>query len=143
MVIADFRADFPEFSDTAAYPDAQITFWATVAEQQVVKNRWGNLYTQGVMLYVAHEITLASQNKSVADSGGMPGQNEGIANSKTVGNVSASYDSGSNSEASAGFWNLTNYGKQFIHLARLFGAGCIQLPNSCTPGAGFVGWWNG
>lgn len=130
MDITAFRANFPEFTDTAVYPDAQITFWATIAEEQVVKTIWGDLYTFGTQLYVAHEITLASQNVSVAAAGGMPGQNEGIANQKTVGNVSASYDSASNSEKDAGWWNMTNYGKQFIRLVRIFGAGCIQIPSS-------------
>lgn len=127
MIIADFRAEFPEFSDTAVYPDAQLTFWATIAERQVVQRLWCDLYTFGVKLYVAHEITIATQNKQASAAGGTPGQSGGIANSKAVGAVSVGYDANVAAEKDAGWWNLTNYGKQFIRLARMFGAGCLQL----------------
>lgn len=127
MDITQFRLDFPEFTDTVRYPSAQITFWATVAEQQVVATIWGNLYTQGVKLYVAHCITLAAQDVKAGSTGGMPGTSGGVPNNKTVGSVSVGYDSTATSEKDAGWWNLTNYGKQFIHLTRIFGAGCIQL----------------
>ncbi len=127
MVIADFRAEFPEFSDTAVYPDAQITFWASVAERMVLLDIWCDMYDVGVKLYVAHEITLAAQNKKAATAGGPPGLIGGVPQSKTVGSVSVSYDSQNTSEKNAGWWNLTNYGKQFYHLVSLFGAGCIQL----------------
>lgn len=85
------------------------------------------MWEQGVKLYVAHEITLAAQNQKAAATGGSPGQSGGIANSKTVGSVSVGYDTTSTAEKDAGWWNLTNYGKQFIRLARIFGAGAIQL----------------
>lgn len=127
MVIATFRAAFPEFADTAVYPDAQITFWATIAEEMVVSDIWGDMYPFGVQLYVAHEITLAAQNVHTAAIGGVPGQNAGIVTSKAVGAVNASYDANTTTEKDAGWWNLTNYGKQFIRLVRIFGAGCIQL----------------
>lgn len=127
MIIADFRAEFPEFSDVAVYSDSQITFWATIAEKMVVACIWDDMYEFGVKLYVAHEITLAAQNAKAAASGGAPGQSGGIANSKTVGSVSVSYDSTVTSEKDAGWWNLTNYGKQFYRLTQIFGAGCIQL----------------
>lgn len=127
MVISDFRTEFPEFSDTTKYPDAQITFWSSIAEQQVVLNIWGDLYSFGVKLYTAHEITLAYQAKLTASTGGNPGTFGGIAQSKAVGGVNVSYDTQSTSEKDAGYWNLTNYGKQFLRLARMFGAGGIQL----------------
>lgn len=139
MVIADFRADFPEFADTAVYPDAQLTFWATIAENQLIECRWGNIWPQAVMLYVAHEVTLSATAKAAADAGGVPGQNGGIQTSKQVGNVSVGYDASSISEKDAGWWNLTNYGKQLFHLIRLYGAGCVQIPSSGW--AGGFSWW--
>lgn len=122
-----FRLDFPEFSDTARYPDSQLTFWATVAEQQVVACVWKTLWPTGVKLYVAHEITIASQNVKAALVGGIPGTSGGIANNKTVGSVTVGYDANTTTEKDAGWWNRTTYGQQFIRLARIFGAGCIQL----------------
>jgi hypothetical protein len=122
-----FRAAFPEFSNTTTYPDAQLDFWASVAEAQVVQDIWGTMYTFGVQLYVAHEITLAAQNVASSSSGGSPGQSGGIATSKTVGSASVSYDQSVTSEKDAGWWNLTRYGQQYIRLARAYGAGCVQL----------------
>lgn len=127
MDIKAFRAAFPEFTSTTKYTETSITFWASVAEQQVRKAVWGNLWCQGVQLYVAHEITLAAQNAASAAAGGTPGQQGGIANSKTVGSMSVGYDSSTSTEKDAGWWNLTTYGKQFIRLARIFGAGVRQL----------------
>lgn len=127
MDLTQFRLDFPEFSDTAKYPDSQLTFWSTVAEAQVNECAWGSMKPFGVKLYVAHEITLAAQNTKAAAVGGTPGQSGGIANNKTVGSVTVGYDSSTTTEKDAGWWNLTNYGKQFIRLARMYGAWAIQL----------------
>lgn len=122
-----FREQFPEFADTSAYPKPQIEMWAGLAERQVRPSIWKDSTLMGVSLYVAHEITLARQNAIAGKIGGMPGTSGGIANQKTVGNVSVSYDSQSTSEKNAGYWNLTNYGKQFYRLVKIFGAGAIQL----------------
>lgn len=127
MVIADFRAAFPEFSDTSVYPDAQVTFWSNLAESLLPKCIWGDTWGFAVQLYTAHEITMAAQNAKTAAIGGSPGQQGGIANTKTVGSVTVGYDSQANSETGAGWWNMTNYGKQLYRLIKIFGAGCIQL----------------
>jgi hypothetical protein len=127
MNVGAFRTAFPEFSDTVKYPDAMINFWAGLAEKLVLPSVWSTCYTQGVNLYVAHELVLASQNEKAGSTGGAPGSYGGVANNKTVGSVTVGYDSTSTSEKDAGYWNLTNYGRQFIRLARIFGAGAIQL----------------
>lgn len=127
FVNADFRAAFPEFADIVRYPDAQINFWAALAEAQVNCNRWGTQTQTGQYLYVAHEITLAASNQKTGIIGGTPGGTSGPVNSKTVGSVTAAYDTAQAAEKDAGYWNLTTYGKQFIRLARLFGAGAVQL----------------
>ncbi len=127
MDVSEFRTQFPEFSDTTVYPSSMVSFWAALAEKQVLSTVWGTCQPEGVKLYVAHEITLAAQNKKASSFGGSPGQSGGIANTKTVGTATVGYDSTVTSEKDAGYWNLTNYGKQFIRLARIFGAGAYQL----------------
>lgn len=127
MDIATFREAFPEFTSEVAYPDAQITFWSGVAEKMVVEDIWGDMYDNAVMLYVAHEITLARQNAAAGSVGGTPGSSGGPPSSKTVGSVSVAYDAANTAEKNAGWWNLTTYGKQFYRLMMIFGAGCIQL----------------
>lgn len=122
-----FRKAFPEFANIAVYPDAQLDFWATLAEAQVNADRWGTQTAFGVQLYVAHEITLAAQSAKAANIGGTPGQQSGPTNSKTVGSVTVTYDTQAAIEKDAGHWNLTSYGRQFIRLARIFGAGVVQL----------------
>lgn len=127
MDLSAFRSGFPEFSDIAKYPDSMLNFWATLATAQVNVDRWGAMAPTGVFLYVAHEITLAAQNVSTSSMGGSPVGIPGPANSKTVGSVTIGYDTQQTAEKDAGFWNLTNYGRQFIRLARMYGAGCVQL----------------
>jgi hypothetical protein len=122
-----FRRSFPEFQDTTKYPNEMVTFWATIAEAQVRKCAWGAMWSQGVQLYIAHECVMAAQNVKAAKVGGAPGQQGGIANSKTVGSVSVAYDSQANSEKDAGWWNKTTYGQQFFRLRGIAGAGVIQL----------------
>lgn len=127
MDLADFRLKFPEFADATAYPDAMISFWSGIAEAQVSECKWGNLYTQGVMLYTAHELVLARQSEKAALKGGDAGQVKGPVASKAVGQANISYDTTSGVETNAGMWNLTTYGRQYIRLARMFGAGAVQL----------------
>jgi Protein of unknown function (DUF4054) len=126
FTIGAFRDSFPEFADTVKYSNAVITVWSTLAIAQVNANLWGSQTDLGVMLYTAHEITLAAQNQAAGVIGGTPG-NQGLINSKTVGSVSAGYDTDKVTERDGGYWNQTTYGRQFLRLARIFGAGCIQL----------------
>lgn len=125
--IALFRTNFPEFADEVAYPTPMVAMWAELAEMQVRPCIWKRAWMMGVSLYIAHEITLEAQNRKAAASGGVPGVSGGIANNKTVGSVSVGYDTTSTAEEKAGWWNLTNYGKQFYRLSQIFGAGAIQL----------------
>ncbi len=122
-----FRVLYPEFRDTVAYPDQVVDYWAGIAQAQVLKCAWRKQWLTGVYLYTAHQLVLWMQNQRTANAGGVPGQSGGIANTKTVGQATIGYDTASSSEKDAGYWNLTNYGKQFIHMARIFGAGAIQL----------------
>lgn len=122
MDIAQFRIDFPEFADSAVYTDGMIAFWDGIAAKSVDATRWGDLYSQGVALFVAHNITL--QSRSIA--GGGAGVAGAVA-SKSVGSVSVSYDNAIAQLSNAGQWALTIYGQQYLQLARLFGAGAVQL----------------
>lgn len=122
-----FRQTFKEFNDPQKYSDEMITFWANLASVMVSQTAWTTQWNYGVGLYVAHEIVLARNNLAASSFGGNAGTFGGIATQKTVGGGSVQYDAQSTTEGNAGWWNLTNYGKQFIRLARIFGAGCIQL----------------
>lgn len=120
--VAQFRIDFAEFSDESKYSDGNILFWAGIAEVMLKQERWRELYTQGLSLFVAHNITLASQNTK-----GTPGTFAGAKQSKAVGAASASYDTASSAMVNGGPWNLTTYGKNLLQLSRMIGVGAVQL----------------
>ena len=119
MVIADFRAAFPYFTE-AAFPDASVIFWSTLAEKQMSECRWGDLYIQGVMLYTAHELKLSLL-------GGGASSSSGVVTSKKVGDVSVNYDVSFGINANAGLWNRTIYGQQYWQLMQMVGMGAYQL----------------
>lgn len=122
-----FREHFPEFQSEAKYPNGTVNFWLGIADKFVMLDRWGDSKDFGVELFTAHQITIAKSNTNAEAVGGLAGQNLGPANSKSVGEVSVGYDTNMSMEVGAGHWNLTSYGKQFIRLARMIGAGAVQL----------------
>ncbi len=128
MLVADFRANFPEFSDTAVYKDAQITFQSVFAEKITSKDAWCDAWSNGVMLLTAHLLVIAVANQKAAKIGGIPGgSNSGATASKQVGDTSISYDTNNAAELGAGFYNSTNYGRQYWHYLMLFGTGALQI----------------
>ncbi|CAJ0737704.1 hypothetical protein R16034_00818 [Ralstonia edaphis] len=127
MTLTDFRTDFPEFTDTAKYTDASITFWMGIAVSLVNPDRWGVLTDQGIELVTAHHLVLAQRDQAAAAVGGVPGEVKGPTASKSVDKVSVSYDTGAVALTDAGFWNLTTYGVRFMTIARTMGAGGMQL----------------
>ncbi|KLU14346.1 MULTISPECIES: DUF4054 domain-containing protein [Xenorhabdus] len=125
--VAQFRLDFPQFSDTVKFPDTRIQFRLNLADKQLDENRFGDMFGYVVELMVAHYMTLwAADSRSVA-AGGTGGANSGVVSSKSVDKVSVSYDTGATLNPNAGFWNNTRYGSEFYELLMSFGAGGIQL----------------
>lgn len=122
-----FREDFPEFSDKTKYPDTTVDFWLTVSVSLVNPCRWGVLTDQGIELCTAHHLVLGERDEQAASVGGIPGQMTGPLSSKSVDKVSASYDTGAATIDDGGFWNLTTYGVRYLTLAKMMGAGGIQL----------------
>lgn len=122
-----FRMDFPEFASTTDYPDAVITFQIGIATALLNADRWGTMLNYGIELYVAHNLVLAAQASEDVATGNTPGEMTGPTSAKGVDKVSVSYDTASASLTDGGFWNLTRYGVQFLQLARMMGAGGIQL----------------
>lgn len=127
MDIALFRTDFPEFADSVRFPDSTITFWSGLGEQLISEDRFGDMRTQAVELFTAHNIVLAAGNVAASTAGGLPGGSGGPVASKAVGSVNVSYDNASVMLPNAGHWNQTTYGRLYIRLARLIGQGCYQL----------------
>lgn len=127
MDTALFRKNFPEFADAGRYTNQMIEFWGGMGEKLVDEARFGTLYIEGVQLFTAHNVALASQERAAAAQGGTPGGSAGPIASKAVGSVNVSYDTAGSMETNAGHWNQTVYGRQYIRLARLIGQGAVQL----------------
>ena len=125
--IAQFRTDFPEFGNSTTFPDAQVQFYLNLAEARLSMERWADLWTYGVELYTAHNLSLAQQRLGVAASGGQIGATTGIATSKAVGSVSKTMDLGVATTVGAGTYNLTTYGAEFYQLVEQVGIGGMQL----------------
>lgn len=122
-----FRAAFPEFSDVSVYPDASLTFEASIAETMMDPTVWGLMFVNAVMLRVAHEVTIAGQNAKAGTAGGTPGNMSGPIQSKQVGSVNATYDTQATTEKGAGYWNTTTYGKKYWRLVQIYGAGVLTF----------------
>lgn len=121
MTPAQFRTDFPEFSDTTLYPDASLNFWINLAGVLILACVWGDVQPYATELFVAHNLSLERAAQSGGAAGGPPGLNFGVTSGKTVDKLSITYDSQAGIVKDAGHWNLTTYGTRFIMLANLAG----------------------
>lgn len=127
MNIATFRQSFPEFTDTTRYPDSLVTFWLDVVTRMLNPDRWADMLDIGLSLALAHHLVLAVRDQNTAQAGKVPGTVLGMQTSKSVDTVSVSYDVSAVTNEGGGFWNMTSYGVRFLGMARLFGAGGVQL----------------
>ena len=125
MDIATFRAVFPEFVDSAKYPDAQAQYYLDFAVQSLRPEAWRNLLERGTGLFVAHYLAMSA----ISRAGTVPGRGQlGIVASKSVGPASISYDNSAiSAQADAGHWALTSYGLMYWELMRMVGTGGWQL----------------
>jgi len=147
---ASFRTDFPAFADTNDYPDTSINFWLAIATIMIVASRWGRMVVFAIESYAAHNLVLEKKNQDAARLHGWPGISKGVISAESPGAVSVNYDSSQTLEEEGGFWNLTEYGTRFLHLARLAGMGPLQVGPGCgcegtVAGAqnNFGGGWSG
>ena len=140
ITAAQFRADFPEFSSTVTFPNMQVDFWITLAYKLLNADRWGDIIDQGAELFIAHNLALWAFSRAGGANNGIPGMSSGVISSASVDKISVSYDTGNSMEADAGHWNQTNYGKQYIHLARMIGSGPIQIGQGVSPNFNASAW---
>ena len=116
--LSDFRKAFPELSDGS---DATVSYRLGVANQLFSEEVWGEeMAKHAAGLYAAHFAYLSEKSNASAGS-------SGIISSKSVDGVSVSFDTATGSEAGAGLWNLSPYGKELWMLMRVFGAGAYQI----------------
>jgi len=127
LTTAQFRSDFPEFANTTTYPDSSVQLWITVSTSLVNECRWMELTNLGIELITAHQLVLSARDQLAASVGGIPGEVKGPTTSKSVDKVSVGYDASAVTLDDAGFWAMSAYGLRFLTLARMMGAGGLQL----------------
>lgn len=123
MNVSEFRSTLPEFSDASQYGDSQIESLIDLADELMVSKRWkGAIKERATALFVAHHLVIDSQN----NAGGSPGSIQGPVQHKSVGGVDVDYNLEYVMHDNGSYWNTTNYGIQFLRLARMIGAGPVQ-----------------
>lgn len=127
MDIPAFRVNFPAFADTTRYQTGEITYFAGLAGKLLNADRWDDLIGYGTDLFVAHHLAMADMEAKQTGVGASPGKLAGQQIAKAVDKVSASFDVANISLTDGGYWNTTSYGIRFLQLARLVGAGGVQL----------------
>lgn len=129
ITIAQFRSALPMFADSGKYPDPDVQFWLDVADAQLLPRaeRWANLLTLGMQMFVAHYITVDALMMAEGNMGGPMGIRSGAIASESGDKVSVSYDLTGTTEEGAGQWNQTVWGKRFWQLSQMVGAGPVQV----------------
>ena len=127
ILAADLRANFPEFTSTSTYSDAELTFWLGLGVLLISADRWGTAFDYGLQLFVAHNLSLQFDTGKAASSGQNPGKVVGSITSGSVDKVSYSRDASSAMDSKNGHWNLSTYGLRYIKLANMMGAGPVYV----------------
>lgn len=127
VTVADFRQNFPAFTNDVTYTAAAINFWLSLGAKLISVDRWGDVFDYGLQLFVAHNLTLEYESDKAATTGGKPGQVVGAISSASVDKVSYSRDASSAMDPENGHWNLSTYGLRYIRLVKMMGAGPIQV----------------
>lgn len=122
-----FRADYPEFEDKIRFPDASVNFYLAMADNLLNQDKFGDMFVNLAELMTAHYVELRARRTAAAKRGALNTSGGGVATSKSVDKVSVSYDVSSIIDPNAGFWNNTDYGREFFWWWEKFGAGGRQL----------------
>ena len=112
-----FLENFPQFNNLSTYPQSMIDFWLDYSVHFINFQRWGSLASQGVQLLTAHNLLLASQG----------GVFDGLDTGQSVDVESYTTEVNAILIDGAGMYNKTVYGVQYYQLARLIGAGPLQI----------------
>ncbi len=140
ITVAQFRADYPEFNSSTLYPNSQVEYYLALAVKLLPADRWTTLLDTATELYVAHHIAMEAKAQVESTSGVIPGEVTGPVSSKSVDKVSVGYDTGAAAEEKGGHWNLTVYGIRFLRLAKIFGAGPLQVGIGMVPYGSGAAW---
>ena len=127
---------FPFLENTQNYPQASVQAYLSIAGNFVDQNIWGSVWSYGVALVTAHLLTIIRlTNEDIAKGGS--GNVVGVVTSVSAIGVSKGINVDMGAVEDGGFWNTTQFGREYLSLAKLFGMGCAQLGTEFT--AQFMG----
>lgn len=121
MTPAEFKVLFPEFN---AETDARVQLFIDRTAPHFDVARWGDLYSDGVAYFAAHELALA--NAQTAQGGGVQAMtNDNL--TKKVGDVQVTKDTSLlNKQADNPFFR-TLYGQKYLYLRKQVGGGGLSV----------------
>lgn len=128
----DFYDFYPQFS--GLIPDPVLAQFIGMANVTVLETRWHENWSFGMCLFIAHFCTMYLQTTSGASSPTAQqviseAQTRGLQTSKSVGDVSVSYDFNVLVNGIEGWaqFKQTSYGFQFASLARMLGKAPVYV----------------
>lgn len=132
MDVATFRVAYPPFADSTQYPDARISYWLDFAAIMVSSHRWqrSGLQDYGQGLLTAHYLMTMERYDAATGTYSLPtGGGSGAATSQSQSADGVSWSEGYDARAynDDGQLASTAYGRQFLDLRALVGAGGMQL----------------
>ncbi len=129
FTICDFFDIYPQFMDNDALPAEMIEIYIEFANEAINIHKWGKQWKLGMSLFVAHFCTVYMMSFTPEGSSAAAviaaGQTKGLISSKSVGDVSVSYDFSYAVQdvATWGQFNLTMFGNQFVSIAKMMTKG--------------------
>lgn len=121
--VVQFRTDYPEFASETRYPDSAVSFYLGQADNTLDQTRLGDQFVYLAELFTAHYVEIRGRRTAQAALGAVNSSGGGVLTSKSVDKVSASYDVSGIVNPDAGFWNNTDYGREFYYWWSMSGAG--------------------
>lgn len=135
--ISNFTADFPQFQTVCAgtsptIPTAVTQKFIDMANESLSYRKYGSAWSLCMGLYVAHFCTMyLNASPTSTTSQGIVGHAKPtlLQTSKSVGDVSASYDAGSINDdlKNFGSFKMTTYGQQLATFVKMAGMGGMYV----------------
>lgn len=127
--VEKFLEIYPQFVNKL--PLSVVNFYISLANNSLSFSRWGDSWEMGMVLFIAHHLTLYLMAMSGIDENSPASRvvsaslAAGLTASKSAGSLSKSYDYGSINDdlVGVGTWKLTLFGQQFATMAKLIGKG--------------------
>lgn len=136
----DFFPSYPQFGPKGTAPNQTylvlpvvMQMYCDLAYASLSYNRWHEAWNVAMGWFIAHFLTLYLQSMASAASAAAQviaaGQSRGLVASKTVGDVSVSYDYNSIAQDLDGWaaWKLTTFGVQLATFAKRIGRGGMYV----------------